>query len=338
MPESHRLGAYVRRFLLEHVVADRCLSLNTQKSYRDAIRLLLRFLAKRYSTDPIRLTVEEIDVDTVRAFLTHLEQERGNAAATRNQRLATIHSFFRFVGRQVPELLDLATRVQGMPSRRAAPRPMPYLEKAEMDALLRTPDRRRLQGQRDYALLLFLYNTGARADEAARTTLGDLDLGTSPSVRIFGKGGKTRLCPLWPHTVTVLRSLLGSRIGGPREARAFLNVRGAPITRFGIHTLVERTVRTATQSTPSLRKKQVSPHTIRHTTAVHLLRSGVDINTIRAWLGHVSLETTNRYAEVDLEMKAKALATCAVTSKNQKLDRPPSWRMDEEVKAFLASL
>lgn len=338
MSESHRLGASVRRFLLEHVVADRCLSSNTQKSYRDAIRLLLQFLAKRYSTDPSRLTIEQVDVDTVRAFLTHLEQERGNSAATRNQRLATVHSLFRFVGRELPEFLDLATRVQGIPLRRAAPQPMPYLEKAEIDALLRAPDRRRPQGQRDYALLLFLYNTGARADETARTTISDIDLGTPASVRILGKGGKRRVCPLWPHTAAVLRRLLGPRLDGSAEAAVFLNVRGASITRFGVHDLVERTVRKAAEGTPSLLEKQVSPHTIRHTTAVHLLRSGVDINTIRAWLGHVSLETTNRYAEVDLEMKAKALTACEVTSTDPKLDRAPAWRKDPDLQAFLASL
>ncbi len=338
MPDCHSLGPFIRRFLLEHVVADRHLSRHTQRSYRDAIRLFLRFLALQHGTDPTTLTVERCDAAVVRGFLAHLEQARGNAAATRNQRLAALHALFRFVGRQVPELVELATQVQGVPLRRAVSPPMAYLEKAELDALLAAPDRRRPQGQRDYALLLFLYNTGARAGEAAGTTVGALQLGAPPAVRLLGKGAKTRLCPLWPQTATVLRTLLGPRREGPPEAPVFLNVRGQPITRFGIHTLVERTAARAAQTTPSLREKRVSPHTLRHTTAVHLLRAGVDINTIRAWLGHVSLATTNRYAEVDLEMKAKALAACAVPQPTRPHDRRPAWRKDRDLMAFLTSL
>lgn len=338
MTESPLLGPYVRRFLLEHVVADRCLSRNTQKSYRDAIRLLLQFLTDYCSVDATRLTVEQVTADAVRAFLGHRENEHGNSAATRNQRLTVIHSLVRFAARQAPELLDLAAQVQSIPLRRTASQPMPYLEKAEMDALLAAPNCRHALGRRDYAVLLFLYNTGAHAQEAAGATIGDLRLDSSPCVRVHGKGNKTRLCPLWPHTVKVLRNLLGERVNAPSEAPIFLNVRGEPMTRFGIHTLVERTVAQAAQALPSLRTKRVSPHTIRHTTAVHLLRSGVDINTIRAWLGHVSIETTNRYAEVDLAMKAKAIATCAVTPRQKGADHQPVWRKDRDLMAFLASL
>jgi len=338
MTESHPLAPYVRRFLLEHVVADRCLSRNTQKSYRDAIRLLLQFLAQHYCVDATRLTVEQLTVDAVRAFLAHRQEEHANSAVTRNHRLAVIHTFLRFVGRQTPELLDLAAQVQGVPQQRTASGPVAYLEKEEMDALLDTPDRQRPQGYRDYAILLFLYNTGARAQEVADVTVEDLNLHSSPCVRIHGKGNKMRICPLWPHTVKVLRGLLDQRIGEPPETPMFLNVRGEPMTRFGIHTLVERTVGRAAEQVPSLQTKRVSPHTIRHTCAVHLLRSEVDINTIRAWLGHVSLETTNRYAEVDLEMKAKAVATCAVTSAHKGTDGGKPWRKDRDIMAFLASL
>lgn len=338
MSDPHPLGPYVRRFLLEPVVADRNLSRNTQQSYRDAIRLLLRFLADRYRTEPTRLTVEQVTADSGRAFLVHLAQARGNSGATRNPRLAALHALLGFIGQQVPELVALAAQVQALPFRRTAPPAMAYLEKAEVDALLGPPKRRRPLGQRDYARLLFLYTTGARADEAARPTVGALQLGASPAVRFRGKGGKTRLCPLWPHTVQVLRALLGVRLDGPPDAPVFRNVRGAPLTRFGIHALVARTVARAAATVPSLRAKRVSPHTLRHTTAVHLLRSGVDINTIRAWLGHVSLETTNRYAEVDLEMKAKALAACAVPSSDSPLERTPTWRKDRDLMAFLASL
>ncbi|OGV71507.1 MAG: integrase [Lentisphaerae bacterium RIFOXYA12_64_32] len=334
MSDSHPFGPFVRRFLLEEVIADRNLTNNTQRSYRDSIRLLLRFMADHHATDSTRLLVEHLTAAIVRAFLAHLEEQRGNCVATRNQRLAAIHSLFRFIARQVPELVDQAAQIQAIPLRRAPPPVMGYLDKPEIDALLAVPDRRRPQGQRDYALLLFLYNTGARATETAELTVGAVALDAAPSARFLGKGRKTRTCPLWPHTTKILRQLLGARLEGPRDERVFRNVRGAPVTRFGIHDLLARTVLKAAETTPSLREKRVSPHTLRHTAAVHLLRAGVDINTIRAWLGHVSLDTTNRYAEVDLEMKAKALEACAVTNS----DRTPAWRTDKDLMAFLSSL
>ncbi len=338
MFNSHPLGPFVRRFLLENVVADRNLSLNTQKSYRDAIRLLLRFIAERYGINPTRLTVEDVNAEVVRHFLAYLEKERGSSLATGNQRLTAIRSLFHFISQCVPELVNLATQIEAVPLRKTVSPTITYLEKEEMDALLAVPDRRRPQGQRDYALLLFLYNTGARADEAAHMTVGDLNLGTSPFARILGKGRKIRLCPLWPHTSKVLRGLLGPRLEGSRDAFVFLNVRGAPMTRFGIHALVERTVARALKAMPSLQEKRVSPHAIRHSTATHLLRAGVDINTIRAWLGHVSLETTNRYAEVDLEMKAKALATCSVSGPGRTPGSEATWRKDRDLMSFLTSL
>ena len=338
-PDQHLLGPYIRRFLLEHVVADRNLSRNTQCSYRDGIRVLLRFMAERHRIDPTDLAVEHVTPDVVRDFLRYLEQDRKNAAATLNQRVTVIHSLFRFVGRHVPELVERVGQLQTVPLRRVDHPTVPYLEKAELDALLATPDRRRRTGQRDYALLLFLYNTGARADEAAHLTRGALELGRPASVRILGKGRKTRLCPLWDHTAQVLRALLSDRLNGPADTPVFLNVRGHALTRFGVYAVVARLVARTAPRMPSLRAKRVSPHSVRHTTAVHLLRAGVDINTIRAWLGHVSLETTNRYAEVDLEMKAKALATCAINASRQPGDpsaaarRPP-----RDLMGFLASL
>ncbi len=202
-----------------------------------------------------------------------------------------------------------------------------------------TPDRHHSQGRRDYAMLLFLYNTGARASEAAAVTVGDLTLDASLSVRLLGKGRKTRICPLWSHTADVLRDILATRIAGPKDVPVFLNVRGQPLTRYGIHTLVARTVKKAATTTPSLKKKRISPHTMRHSTAVHLLQAGVDINTIRAWLGHVSLETTNRYAEIDLEMKAAALDACTVQHPaGQHEQRTPIWRKDTRIMEFLMDL
>lgn len=338
MSEHHLLGPFVRRFLLENLVADRNLSPNTQKSYRDTIRLLFAFVAERHSTDPTSVTVELVDAAVVRGFLVHLENDRCNSISTRNQRLAALHSLFRFIGRLVPELVDHAAQIQAIPLRHTHEPVMDYLDKCEIDALLAVPDRCRAQGRRDYAILLFLYNTGGRATEVAQVTIAALKLAPSPSVRFYGKGRKFRTCPLWQHTAKTLRELLGARINGPREAPIFLNVRGQPITRHGVHALVARATGQAAEAVPSLQNKRVSPHTIRHTTAVHLLRAGVDINTIRAWLGHVSLETTNRYAEVDLEMKAKALETCAVAGQDPAPKSAPGWHADSELMSFLVSL
>lgn len=335
----HPFGPFVRRFLIDEVVADRNLSLNTQRSYRDTIRLLFDFIAQHQATDPAKVLTEQVTAALVRDFLAYLENKRGNSVATRNQRLAAIHSLFRFISRQAPELVEHVTPIQAIPPRRTGTPTMSYLDKQEMDALLAVPDRGRPQGRRDYALLLFLYNTGARASEAAAVKVEDLALGASLSVRLLGKGRKTRLCPLWSHTADVLREILATRIEGAKDAPVFLNARGQPITRYGIHTLVERTVKKAAATTPSLQGKRVSPHTIRHTTAVHLLHAGVDINTIRAWLGHVALETTNRYAEIDLEMKAAALEACAVRdAATHHGTRIPIWRKDSKIMEFLMTL
>jgi integrase/recombinase XerD len=205
------------------------------------------------------------------------------------------------------------------------------MDRPEMDAVLAAPDRGSARGARDYAVLQFLYNTGARAEEAAQVTIGDLTWGSLSSVRLVGKGNKIRHCPLWPKTAGLLKTLVGSR--GPHE-RVFLNRLGQPLTRFGIYTLVRRAVRHASATMRSLRAKRIGPHTVRHSTACHLLRAGVDINTIRGWLGHVSLDTTHVYAEVDLEMKAKALAHCDIPAGT----RPRHRRKDTGVIEFLKAL
>jgi integrase/recombinase XerD len=336
MPDSALLGPWIRRFLLEHLVGERNLARNTQQSYRDTLRLLLPFTATASGKAIDRLGVEDLTTDRIRSFLLELEQKRGCSAATRNQRLAAVRSLAHFIGQRSPEAVHWCGEIRSIAFKKT-PRPLVnYLEKAEMDALLAAPDVKVPQGQRDRAVLLFLYNTGARADEAAHVRIADLELGQAPSrdssaVLIRGKGNKLRRCPLWNRTVNELLALVAGRAA---DQRVFLNRRGQPLTRFGIHTLVERYAAAVAKTMPSLAGKGVSPHTIRHTTATHLLRAGVDINTIRAWLGHVSLTTTNIYAEVDLEMKAKALANCEVEEDEAK--KP--WREDESLMAFLRSL
>jgi site-specific recombinase XerD len=333
------LGPWVRRYLLEHLVNERNLAHNTQKSYRDTLCLLLPFIARSAGKRIDQLQIEDLSATRVRAFLKDLQETRNCGAATCNQRLAAIHSLSNFIGLRNPEYIQWCGEIRDIPLKKVARPLIAYLEKDEIDALLMAPDRNSKQGLRDYAVLLFLYNTGARADEAAHVRIGDLNLQSPPdrnrsSVLIHGKGSKLRRCPLWISTTNELIRLIGNRI--PSE-QVFLNRRSQPLTRFGIHALVERYALKAAAKAPSLKKKRVSPHTIRHTTATHLLRSGVDINTIRAWLGHVSISTTNIYAEIDLEMKAKALATCAIDD-SRPTPCKKTWREDGELMDFLKSL
>jgi site-specific recombinase XerD len=308
-------------------------------SYRDTLRMLLPFIARSARRRIDQLKTEDVSASRVRAFLQELEEKRACGVATRNQRLAAIHSLGHFIALRNPACLPWFAEIRSIPSKKVAHSLITYLEKHEMDALLATPNRNSIQGRRDHALLLFMYNTGARADEVAHVRITDLALGSTPgrdtsSVLVHGKGNKLRCCPLWTSTVNELRHLVGNRAASDH---VFLNRRGQPLTRFGIHALVERyAVKVATEL-PSVMKKRVSPHTIRHTTATHLLRAGVDINTIRAWLGHVSLSTTNIYAEVDLEMKAKALANCEVVGTKPTKTKKP-WRDDKGLMEFLKTL
>ena len=331
MTDTALLGSWVRRFLLEYLVKERNLAINTRISYRDMLVLFLPYASVYLKKSVDRLAVVDLSPELLREFLTHLEQTRRCSATTRNQRLAGMHALARFIGENSPEHVEWCSQIRLIPFKKTAQPCITYLEKPEIDALLATPDRSTPQGQREYALLLFLYNSGARASEAAQLKIADIDW-HAQCARIIGKGNKQRTCPLWPITMDQLHRITAQR--GPQQ-HVFLNRNRQPITRFGIHTLVERiTLRAATQA-PSLRTKRVSPHVIRHTTATHLLRAGVDINTIRAWLGHVSLNTTNIYAETDLETKARALATCAPDTGRAKM-KP--WRNQPDLMEFLRGL
>jgi site-specific recombinase XerD len=335
MPDKPFLGHWIRRFLMEHLVFERDLSKNTQQSYRDAFRLFLPFAARKTGVAVDRLMIEDISPDLVLAFLAHLETDRASTVITRNQRLATLHAFARYVAERVPEAAVWCSGIRNVPFKRHDRDLVPYLEKEEMDALLLAPNCGTKLGRRDHAMLLFLYNSGARASETVKITVGDLscDSAGTGSVRLDGKGRKTRFCPLWKKTMTELMPLVAGRTA---TSPVFVNRYGEAMTRFGLNALVERYVELVGKKMPSLAKKRVSPHTIRHTTATHLLRSGVDINTIRAWLGHVSIVTTNVYAETDLAMKAKALAACDPGTAHS--PRRKKWRDDPGLLEFLRQL
>jgi site-specific recombinase XerD len=299
-------GPWIRRFLVEYVIGERNYSSNTQHSYRDMFRLFLPFAAKRCRCTMDQLPLDRIQPKLLREFTGHLQQSRHCGPSTINQRLTALRAWASFVGVHSPERLEWSRQVKTIRFKKQPVGPRNYLEKAEMKELLATPDQKEAQGFRDYALLLFLYNTGARASEASHLMVGDLDLVSSVAT-LHGKGRKRRQCPLWKPTVATLRRLTLNRLD---SQAVFLNRKGQPLTRYGIHTLVRRHARNASIKATTLRTKRVSPHTIRHATAMALLRSGVDINTIRIWLGHVSLQTTHIYAESDLKMKAQALACC----------------------------
>lgn len=336
MKNTDYVSSWVKRFLLEYLISVRNLSKNTQQSYRDTFRLMLPFIANKAKKSIDKLAVNDIGSDAVKAFLQDLESNRHCVLSTRNQRLAAIHAFAKFIGLNSPEYVEWCRQIQMIPFKKAKRTLITYLEKSEMDALLNAPDKQTDQSKRDYTILLFLYNTGARADEVAQLTIADLHIahakkrGLSTAL-IRGKGNKLRRCPLWQQTVNELIELISGR---EQHEHVFINRCKQPLTRFGIHTMVKRYVKKITPQLPLITKKRVSPHTIRHTTATHLLQAGVDINTIRAWLGHVSINTTNVYAEVDLNMKARALACCEIAEDI----KPTHWRDNKDLMSFLDTI
>lgn len=306
---SNLLGGIVRDYFTDHLPRVRGMSPHTIHSYRDTLRLLLRFVSL-YTKRPVaELDLKDLDLTGILAFLSHLEKERENGAATRNVRLSAIHALFRFVAFRNPEHLDLAQRVCSIPFKRAPQRAIDYLEREEIESVLKVIDRTTRKGSRDYVLLATMFNTGARVQEIADLRACDLQLTKPFQVRLLGKGKKERYCPLWPQTAAVLRAFCKERHFDLRsEVRLFLNHRDEPLTRFGIRYILARRLVRASQVTPNLRKKRLHPHSMRHSTAIALLKSGVDLSTISHYLGHASSTTTNRYAKVDLEMKRQAIA------------------------------
>ena len=331
MNKSSLLGPWVRRFLIEHLVAERNLAINTQKSYRDMLILLLPYLAAKVDKRIDRLTVDDLSPQNVRLFLTHMEEQRHCTVSTRNQRLGGLHALARFIGEHSPEYVDWWAQIHLIPIKRTGQPEISYLNKPEMDALLAASDTPTAQGRREHALLLFMFNSGARASEVAQLRIGDVDWHTQ-SVSIVGKGNKQRRCPLWSSTLDELRLQAEGRA---TTEPVFLNRFRQSMTRSGIHALVKRCATRAAARMPSMVDKNVHPHVIRHTTASLLLQAGVDINTIRGWLGHVSLTTTNIYAEINLETKARALAACEV---GNDAGEQKHWRDQPNLMAFLRTL
>ena len=334
-PLPNLLGAIIRDYFTDHLPRLRGASPNTIHSYRDSIVLLLRFLAAKGGKAVTQLDLVDLDPAGILAFLSHLEQERKNGVPTRNIRLSAIHALFHFVASRNPEHMELAQRVLGIPFKRARQRVIDYLEYEEIESILQAIDRTTTQGARDYALLATMFNTGARVQEIADLRFRDLQLNKPFQVRLFGKGRKERYCPIWPQTASVLRSFCKARDPESQpEAHVFLNHRGAPLSRFGIRHILGQCLERARDDVPNLRKKRLHPHSMRHSTAVALLKSGVDLSTISHLLGHASPTTTSRYAKVDLEMKRKAIARVKPVTRRSRLP----WSKDTTILDWLESL
>jgi integrase/recombinase XerD len=330
------LGQLIQSFFLDHLIAVKGLRPASVRSYRDTIRLLIVHVAKEKRSRITKLTVGDLTFERTVGFLRHLEDDRGNHIRTRNQRLAAIHTLFEYIATRSPEMLMTCQQVAAIPTKRVPPPETRFLERDEIQQLLRSLPNRGRHALRDQALILFLYNTGARVQEAADLRAGQLDLDGHPTVRLHGKGDKWRTCPLWQATARIVEQLLESENGSaPPPTTPVFTARGQPLTRYGIYKIVRRH---AGQLDDTRTGRRIGPHTFRHTAAVHLLEAGVEVNVIRGWLGHADLTTTNRYAEINTKAKQQALLATEPPGVTAGHRTNPIWRSDETLLNWLASL
>lgn len=326
------LPALVQSFFTDRLLRQRHASPHTIAGYRDSFLLLLRFATQRLGKAPSDLLIEDLDVSFIGAFLQHLETDRGNSARTRNVRLAAIHSFFRYVALTEPAHALVCQRVLAMPSKRFEKRPVAFLNRAEVEALLAAPDPSTWTGRRDRTLLLVAVQTGLRVSELIGLCWKDVVLGTGAHVRCVGKGRKHRSTPLRRDAQTLLRAWL-QRQRAQSEDRVFPSIRGGALSRDAVEWLVTKHTRVAQLHCPSLKRKRVTPHVLRHSAAMELLHHGVDRSVIALWLGHESIETTQIYLHADMRLKEQALARTSPLGV-----KPGRYRPDDHLLAFLDSL
>jgi site-specific recombinase XerD len=323
--------ALLQHFFVQGLIAQRNASTQTVASYRDTFRLLLTFAKDHVGKAPAKLGMEDFDEPLVTAFLDHLEVQRKNSIRTRNVRLAAIRSFVNHVSSRAPAALPAFHRVLGIPFKRFDKPMLGFLSREEVDAIIAAPDRNTWSGRRDHALFSTFYNTGARVSELIGLRQSDVHLARGPHVRLHGKGRKERSVPLWKSSTAILADWF--REIGPTSEFVFPNRHREPLSRSGVERRLRPAVRAATECCPTLRGRRISPHTFRHTTAMHLLQSGVDLATIALWLGHESTETTDQYLEANLEMKRTALAKMPEPSARRRRYQPT-----EDELAFLEKL
>ena len=331
-PQAPHISSLVQAFFSQHLHSQKRVSLQTIASYRDTFRLLLQFVHRQSGIQPSSLRLSDLAAPTVLQFLDDLEHHRHNCIRTRNLRLAAIHTFFRFVAFQVPMCLDLATQVLAIPVKRTDHKLVGSLTREEIEAILAAPDRASWTGRRDYALLLTIYNSGARVSEVTALHQNQVQFGCRTYLAITGKGRKERTLPLWNTTSSILQTWF-QELTLQSIAIASPNRRGGSLSRDGVDYILKSATAKASLKCPSLCGKPVSPHTLRHTTAMHLLQAGVDISVIALWLGHESLETTHVYIEADLATKERAL------EKLNPFQTPiQRFKPDDALLAFLALL
>lgn len=325
------LPALIQRFFTDRLCAQMEASPHTIAGYRDTFRLLLRYASAHHGKPPVKLLVDDIDVDLVAGFLIHVETTRGNSARTRNTRLAAIRSFFRYIAITDPTWLLHCQRILAMPDKRHVRREVTFLDAVEMGALLAAPDRKTWAGRRDHLILLLALQTGLRASELIGLRCGDVELGTGAHIRCIGKGRKERCTPLRRDTARLLADWIGQRCDPARAL--FPSIRGQHLSRDALEHLVRKHCQCAGQSCPTILTKRVSPHTLRHSTAMDLLHHGVDQTVIALWLGHESVATTQIYIHADMRIKERALARVAAPEAVSGRFRP-----DDQLLAFLEQL
>jgi integrase/recombinase XerD len=334
--KNNELLPLVESFFRDHLKGSSGASHHTIRAYRDTLRLFFCFIANYKGCTVANLRLDDLQVETVAAFLTHLEVKRGNTAASRNYRLAAIRSFIKHLLRHDLQRAQQYQRVLALPSKKTHTPVATYLEPEDVRLILKQPDRRTPAGVRDHALLIFLYNTGARVSEALSVRVGDISLANPRQVRLHGKGGKERLCPLWRDTTNSLQRLPAVREGNPGDP-LFCNRDGNALSRDGVAYILRKHATHASHESPALRRCKITPHTLRHSCAVALLQAGVDVSVIRDYLGHASIATTSRYITTNLQMKREALEKFWRQSGLSPV-RPVPWKPNPDLLSFLSSL
>lgn len=330
------LSTHVSRFLSHYLGGQRDLSPNSIKAYRDVFVLLLRYCRDEKGLVIERLELQQFDAELIGDFLGYLQSERRCSIRTINQRLAVVHAFFRYIQVEEPERLLQCQRILAIPLRRFVRKEVGYLTKDYLSALLEQPDTTRPAGRRDAVLLSLLYDTGARVQEIINMTAGDVRLESPAQVRILGKGRKVRVVPLMENTVCLLRQYIEENtlaLSEQYDRPLFLNKQGNPLTRAGVNYILQKHVKTARESHPAFKQK-VTPHTLRHTKAMHLVEAGVSLDIVRDFLGHSDIKTTELYARANLEMKRAAIEKVSPTP----VPDVPSWKENRTLLEWLQRL